>query len=156
MENEGSYEARMSGLPEAREAAGSAERRRRWSADDKLAIVRETLVPGAVAQAVADRHGISTGLLYTWRKQMLRVAMTGFAAVQVTPAVPSMLQVTDSSEPVSTQESQGSLRTSVVAASARPALIEIELPTGTKLRVGADVDGPALRCVLTALAASAS
>ena len=155
MENEGSYEALTSGLPEAREAIASAKRRRRWSADDKLAIVRETLVPGAVAQAVADRHGISTGLLYTWRKQMLRVAMTGFAAVQVTPAVPSVLQVADS-KPVAKQEPQGSLPMSRMTSPAHPALIEIELPTGTKLRVGADVDGPALRCVLTALAASAS
>jgi transposase-like protein len=57
MENEGSYEARTSGLSEAREVVASAERRRRWSAYDKLAIGRETLVPGAVAQAVADRHG---------------------------------------------------------------------------------------------------
>ena len=61
------------------------ERRRRWSSEEKLRIVRETLRPGAVASVVADQHGIGTGLLYTWRKQMLTAAMTGFAAVEVTP-----------------------------------------------------------------------
>jgi transposase len=54
-----------------------AVRRRSWSTEDKLRIVRETLEPGAVATAVADRHGISTGLLFTWRKQMLATAMSG-------------------------------------------------------------------------------
>ena len=62
-----------------------AERRRRWSSEEKLSIVRETLRPGAVAQVVADQHGIGTGLLYTWRKQMLTAAMTGFAAVELVP-----------------------------------------------------------------------
>jgi transposase-like protein len=47
------------------------ERRHGWSSEDKLRIVRETLRPGAVASVVADQHGIGTGLLYTWRKQML-------------------------------------------------------------------------------------
>ncbi len=42
-----------------------AERRRRWSSEEKLRIVRETLRPGAVASVVADQHGIGTGLLYT-------------------------------------------------------------------------------------------
>jgi hypothetical protein len=32
---------------------------------------------------VADRHGIGTGLLYTWCKQMLTIAVTGFAAVEM-------------------------------------------------------------------------
>ncbi|WP_255466965.1 transposase, partial [Roseicella aquatilis] len=36
---------------------------------DKLRMVRESLEPGAVVQAVADRNGVSTGQLYTWRKE---------------------------------------------------------------------------------------
>ena len=84
--NEGSYEARRSALPDRVGVRVRSERRRRWSDGDKLAIVRETLAPGAVAQVVADRHGIGTGLLYTWRKQMLRAAMAGFAAVEIRPA----------------------------------------------------------------------
>src|ERR1700760_3106009 len=88
---EQSYDGRMGALPERVEVRARPERRRRWSSTPKLAIVRETLAPGATAQAVADRHGIGTGLIYTWRKQMLRAAMVGFAAVEIKPDVPAAL-----------------------------------------------------------------
>jgi transposase len=83
--DECSYEARKSAPKERIEVTMLRERRRRFSSEEKLRIVRETLRPGAVASVVADQHGIGTGLLYTWRKQMLTAAMTGFAAVEVTP-----------------------------------------------------------------------
>ncbi|WP_145144408.1 IS66-like element accessory protein TnpA [Roseomonas gilardii] len=66
-----------------------AERRRTWTPEDRLRIVRETLEPGVVAKVIAERHGISTGLLYTWRKDLLATTMAGFAAVQVVPEVPA-------------------------------------------------------------------
>ena len=47
------------------------ERRRRWSDEQKVAIVKEMMRPGASATRVARRHGISTGLLYTWRRLVL-------------------------------------------------------------------------------------
>lgn len=141
--NEGSYEARRSALPDRVEVRVRSERRRRWSDGDKLAIVRETLAPGAVAQVVADRHGIGTGLLYTWRKQMLRAAMTGFAAVEIRPeALPAPQVADDRAAPVMEVPPKPP---------AMPGLIEVELPTGVRLRVGPDVDGPALRRVLVAL-----
>src|ERR1700722_15024028 len=86
MSDDRSYEARKSAAKDRVEVTMRTVRRRRWSSEEKLRIVRETLHPGAVAQVVADRHGIGTGLLYTWRKQMLTAAMTGFAAVEVAPA----------------------------------------------------------------------
>src|SRR4051812_24946621 len=91
-----SYDGRMSALPERVEVRVRPERRRRWSSAAKLAIVRETLAPSATAQAVADRHGIGTGLIYTWRKQMLRAAMAGFTGVEIKPdaqaALPAPVQ----------------------------------------------------------------
>jgi len=132
-----------------------SERRRSWSDGDKLAIVRETLAPGAVAQAVAERHGIGTGLLYTWRRQMLVAAMTGFAAVEIRPEAAAVLQVADGTAAPSPAAAQPEVPSATEAAtpSAMPAVIEVELPTGVRLRVGSDVDGPALRRVLAALAA---
>ena len=41
------------------------ERRRRWTSEQKLALVSESLRPGASPTQVARRYGISTGLLYT-------------------------------------------------------------------------------------------
>ena len=63
------------------------ERRRRWNAEEKFGIVRETLAPGAIVTEVARRHGIGTGLLYSWRKQALAGAMSGFMPVQITKDV---------------------------------------------------------------------
>jgi transposase-like protein len=40
------------------------------SAEDKPRIVRETSGAGAVAKAMADRRGISTGLLFTSREEL--------------------------------------------------------------------------------------
>ena len=45
--------------------------------------MRETLAVGAVVQVVADRNGVSTGQLYTWRKEMLATAVAGFVPVEV-------------------------------------------------------------------------
>lgn len=66
------------------------ERRRRWSDDEKLAIVKETTEPGAIMAVVARRHGIGTGQLYTWRRQLLRGAMAGFVPVELVPDTPAV------------------------------------------------------------------
>ena len=146
---EQSYDGRRSDLPERMEVRTRPERRRRWSSAAKLAIVRETLATGAVAQAVADRHGIGTGLIYTWRKQLLRTAMAGFAAVEVRPDAPAL------SGPTGDAEVPVPVPTAAAAATPLPGPgaggIEVELPSGVRLRVGADVDGAALQRVLAAL-----
>ena len=45
------------------------ERRRRWSEEERRQILAEAFAPGAVASAVARRYEVSSGLLYTWRRQ---------------------------------------------------------------------------------------
>lgn len=44
-------------------------RRRRFSDDDKVRIVEETLLPGAVVSEVARRHGLMPQQVFTWRRQ---------------------------------------------------------------------------------------
>jgi transposase-like protein len=46
-----------------------AERRRRWSYDEKVRFVEETLQPGETVCGVARRHGVAHSLLFTWRRQ---------------------------------------------------------------------------------------
>ena len=130
------------------------ERRRRWSSAAKLAIIRETLTAGSTAQAVADRHEIGTSLIYTWRKQMLRAAMASFAAVEIKPDVQMALpgSVEPAAGPAAAPEPSAP-SPSVASSSAMPGGIEVELPSGVRLRFGSDVDGPALQRILTALAA---
>ncbi len=46
------------------------ERRRRWSDEERLAILAEAFAPGASVSAVARRHDISTARIYTWRSKL--------------------------------------------------------------------------------------
>lgn len=52
------------------------ERRRRWSFQDRAQILAEAFAPGAVVYAVARRFGVSTGLIYSWRRQVLAQGAT--------------------------------------------------------------------------------
>src|SRR3546814_16805904 len=84
-ESEQSKEARMS----ARRDGGAdvrVERRRHWSDEEKLAILKETTQPGAVMAVVARRYGLGTGQLYTWSRQLYSGAMSRFFPVDMTPA----------------------------------------------------------------------
>lgn len=83
METEQSNEPRMSGHRDGGVLV-RVERRRRWSDEEKLAILRETTETGAIVAVVARRHGIGTGQLYTWRRQLLKGAMAGFVPVELT------------------------------------------------------------------------
>ncbi|MDI1364294.1 MAG: transposase, partial [bacterium] len=49
----------------------TGERRRTWTDEQKLAILDEAFGGSAVVADVARRHEISTGLLYTWRRNAL-------------------------------------------------------------------------------------
>ena len=60
------------------------ERRRRWSADQKRAIVAESFAPGAVVSEVARRADVSPGQIYRWRQELRAAA--GFAQVLIAPA----------------------------------------------------------------------
>jgi transposase len=111
-------------------------RRRNWPTEERLRIVRETLEPGTVVQAVADRHGISTGQLYTWRKQMLATAMSGFTPVEVVRDALQLSAPAPRSEPA-TADAAG--------------MIEIVLPSGASIRVTGGADAAVLRMVLVEL-----
>jgi transposase len=43
--------------------------RRRWSEDEKRALVAETLVEGQTVHGGARRHNISRIMLFCWRKE---------------------------------------------------------------------------------------
>src|SRR5215469_15801574 len=49
-----------------------AERRRRWSIEEKREIVAESLGAGVRPSEVMHRHGITSGQLYAWRQQLTR------------------------------------------------------------------------------------
>jgi transposase len=98
-------------------------------------MVRETLEAGAVVQAVADRHGVSTGQLHTWRKEMLAAAVSGFVPVAVAPEMPRL------GAPALQQD----------AAVEPTGVIEVVLPSGITVRSSGGVDVAVLRGVLAEL-----
>lgn len=65
----------------------SEERRRRWNASEKAALVRETYEPGMSVSLVARKHGISASQLFNWRKLEREGALTAVQAGEsVVPA----------------------------------------------------------------------
>src|SRR5262250_3109149 len=58
----------MTGNIDRVEVITSVQRRRRWSAEEKAAIVQETYAPGMSVSLVARRHGIAPNHLFTWRR----------------------------------------------------------------------------------------
>src|SRR5258707_710801 len=67
------------------EVLAGPERRRRWSVEQKQAIVAAAFGPGAVGREVARRADVTAGLVYRWRRG-LRAAANGFAQGLVAPA----------------------------------------------------------------------
>ena len=81
---------RMTGPSGSIQIAGRLSGRRNWSVDQKLRIIGEAFSHRSSVAQVAGHHEISTGQLYTWRKQLLdgelcgqRRAIPQFAEVEV-------------------------------------------------------------------------
>ena len=121
-----------------------AERRRRWSNDEKARIVAETLQPGVKVTTVARRNKVASSLVFTWRRlaragQLGGVAEPAFVPVQIVP--PTAAPVPAAREPQRSAPSSGR----------RGGLIEIDLPGGRRVRVDAQFDAEALSRVLDLL-----
>jgi transposase len=61
---------------------GKPKRRRRWTADQKLKIVLETLQSDRRLAEICRREGISPTQVYQWRKQLLGSAEAVFGRKQ--------------------------------------------------------------------------
>jgi len=125
------------------------ERRRTWTLEQKREIVAESLGQELTPTEVARKHAISSGLLYTWRQQIL-----GGQLSVVSGSTPSFARVELAAQQLDSAEPVGSIVAppSPARPLSRPeGLIEIVLPGGVSVRVDAEVDGRALRRVLSAL-----
>jgi transposase len=130
----------------AREVRGEVltgpERRRRWSLEEKLRILAQSVAPGSTVSLVCRLHGISSGQLYTWRRQFRSGELTGFAPVRLVPPVEELPSAAMPIDPATPRPDPD-----------RPSdgMIEVELPSGVKLRLSGAIDEVALRRVLSAL-----
>lgn len=66
---------------------------RRFSLTEKIAIVRESLVPGVTAAHVARRHKIAVNVLYYWRKAYGDIAEADLT--KVSPAEGAKKEIED-------------------------------------------------------------
>jgi transposase len=109
-------------------------RRRRWSDDEKLRIVLESMEGPRLVAATARRHGISRALLLSWRRTF---------GVEIAPPGSEFVPAAIMPEPPPEK--------APIPASARRGRMVIVLEKGQRVVVDADVDGPALARVLDVL-----
>lgn len=77
----------MNRRTETIEVVTTDQRRRRWSIEEKSALVRRTYEPGMSVSLVARETGVSAGLLFQWRKLDREGALVAVSAGEaVVPA----------------------------------------------------------------------
>jgi len=125
------------------EVITSVERRRRWSAAEKLRLVAESFRAEGGIAAVAGRADVHPSLLQRWRRE----ARDG-TLVADRPAA-------DGFVPVALAGGEGGvvlpLPTPVGGQSLGRGLVEIDLPNGCRVRVGHDIPAGSLRRILGVL-----
>lgn len=115
------------------------ERRRHWPSEEKLRIMEEALVPGAVIASVADRNGVCRSLLYTWLRQARSGQLPGITLAA--PAAPAFAPVRIA-EPVPAAP---------LAVRRRPSIVEIVLGNGRVVKVDDSIDPGVLTRLIAAL-----
>ena len=142
------------------EIMARVERRRKWTAEEKAALLAEVEAEGGKVAVVARRHRVSESLLYNWRS-----AWKTAAALTQTPGSvefvplgvfgrandegPAMLAA-----PLDVPALERSRLTGITMEE-RVGIIEVSLPSGARIRVDAFVNEKALRRVLRAIKGSA-
>ena len=136
------------------ELLGRVERRRRFSVEQKLAILTEATRPGACLSEIARRHGLLQEQVYKWRRlaELGVIGVPGaselpsFVAVEITRDVPPLPAPVAEADPAAVNGAARRRR------GKRAGLIEIELAGGYQVRVDREVDAAALERVLDVLA----
>ncbi len=127
------------------------ERLRRWSTEDKLKVLLDALEPGASIAAVADRHGVSRNLLYTW----LRLAREGWMpGLSISgKAAPAFVPVQVAHEPVARPvlETPEPPPRQIAPPRRRTSSIEITLANGRVVKVDESIDAEALARIVAVL-----
>ena len=136
------------------EIVARVERRRKWTTAEKAALLAELEAEGGKVAAVARRHRISESLLYSWRSAWKATAAARSSG-PVTFVPIGVVGGTNGqgqgllSPPVPPRSLPSPNRRARLAD--RTGLIEIDLPSGVRLRVDAAVNKKALRRVLQAM-----
>ena len=115
--------------------------RRRWSDDEKLKIVLESMEGPRLVSAPARRHGISRSQLATWRRAFRVEPPRSEKTPTFVPAI-----IEPEPHPPEAREIEPQPKAPVTASR-----MEIVLACGRRIVVGVDVDGEALGRVVAVL-----
>jgi transposase len=134
-------------------AAEIVARRRKWTAEEKTALLAEVEAAGGRVSVVARRHGISDSLLYNWRSARKAAASMGVREpVEFLPI--GMIGRANDEEPALVTAPEQAPSTSD-RQEERAGRIGIALANGARVYVDAFVNEKALARVLRALKGSA-
>ena len=102
--------------------------RRRFRAEERLEMVRESEQPGVSVAQVAQRHGINANLLFTWRKRYGtdRDAASSSPVLLPVTVVDPLPAVKENVKPKRKRSRHSGVRSS--RATPAPGAIEIEMP----------------------------
>jgi transposase len=128
---------------------GTVVRRRMRTTAEKRRIVEETLVRGASVAAVARKYEVNANLLFGWR----RLYKQGLLEACREPA-PTLLPVEVTTPTIVATRSERTevpKSTTSTKAMASDSHLEIEWPSGVRVRVPGSVDPGVLKTVLAAL-----
>ena len=133
------------------EILARVERRRKWTEAEKTALLAEVEAEGGKVSVVARRYRIAESLLYNWRAVCKAAAQRSSEPIAFVPlgvvghaenGTPTLLAAPQAPRPeLPVRRRSGE----------RVGMIELDLPTGARLRVDAFVNEKALRRVLRAL-----
>ena len=135
----------MSGDRPSRRYDVVADTRRRWSEDEKRAIVEEASGACTNVSAVARRHGMKPSLLFRWKKDLGASGMKPAAFVPMALAAPERAMSIAGSHVGSLADAEPG-RHAVSRSD-----IEIELANGRRVRVGTKADLAALQRIIAIL-----
>jgi transposase len=124
-------------------------RRRKWTPEEKSALLAEIEAEGGRVSVVARRHGISDSLLYNWRSAW-KAAASLRAAEPVAFMPLGLIGRASGGEPT-LAAAPGQPASSRRDGDDRLGVIEIDLPSGARIRVAGEVNETALRRVLQAM-----
>jgi transposase-like protein len=135
------------------EIIARVERRRKWTIEEKAALIAEVEAEGGKVKLVARRHRVSESLLYNWRS-----AWKAAAAAAVGPSGPVEFvplgvfgEAANAAPPMLPPPERPRSR----LPGSRTGGIEIALPNGARISVDAFVDEQALSRVLRAMKGTA-
>jgi transposase len=132
------------------EIVARVERRRKWTIEEKAALIAEVEAEGGKVKLVARRRRISESLLYNWRSAWKAAAAAAVGVSGEVEFVPlGIFGAVDEQAPVMPEP-----RLSQRPSESRAGAIEIALPDGSRVSVDAFVNEKALSRVLRAVKGS--